>query len=194
MFSNYFSIIFPFRTPWKTSKILRVLILSREFPRNSFQFITKLLFRITETPFEIFYCLNYVWYVIYFFQLSPKNIYPLRWAVILSYNCLMNVSYSLILDVHEPILPSSCLLICHPYAEAVSRGVLLKTVHKNFTISTEKHLCWSLFLIKLQALVPATLLKIDSNTGFFTWILQNFEEHPFWRASANGCFCLSSVS
>ena len=80
----------------------------------------------------------------------------------------MNVSYSLILHVHEPILPSSCLLISHPYPEAVSRGVLLKALHKNFAISTEKHLCWSLFLIKLQALVPATLLKIDSNTGFFT--------------------------
>ena len=32
-----------------------------------------------------------------------------------------------------------------------------------------KHLCWSLFLIKLQALGlrPATLLKRDSNTGVF---------------------------
>ena len=29
---------------------------------------------------------------------------------------------------------------------------------KNFTISTGNHLCWSLFLIKLQVLRPATLL------------------------------------
>ena len=30
---------------------------------------------------------------------------------------------------------------------------------------TGKHLCWSLFLIKLQAFRPATLLKRDSNTA-----------------------------
>ena len=43
-----------------------------------------------------------------------------------------------------------------------------KTVLKNFTISTRKHLCWSLFLIKLQA-----FLKWDSNTEVFLWILWN---------------------
>ena len=35
----------------------------------------------------------------------------------------------------------------------------------------------------------ATLLKGDSNTGVFLWILQNFWEELFWRTSANGCFC-----
>ena len=45
---------------------------------------------------------------------------------------------------------------------------------KNFIISRGKHLHWSLFLITLQALGPATLLKRDSNTGIFLWILQNF--------------------
>ena len=34
---------------------------------------------------------------------------------------------------------------------------------KNFAIFTGKHLCWGLFLIKLQALRPTTLLKKDSN-------------------------------
>ena len=37
------------------------------------------------------------------------------------------------------------------------------TVHKNFVIFTGKHLCWSLFLIKLQAFRHATLLKRESN-------------------------------
>ena len=41
---------------------------------------------------------------------------------------------------------------------------------KNFTW---KHLCWSFFLIKLQVLRPATLLKTDSNTGVFLWNLRN---------------------
>ena len=43
---------------------------------------------------------------------------------------------------------------------SVKNGVL-----KNFTIFAGKHLCWSLFLIKLQR--PATLLKRDSGTGVF---------------------------
>ena len=42
-----------------------------------------------------------------------------------------------------------------------------KVVLKNLSIFTEKHLCWSLFLIMLQAVRSATLLKTDSNTGAF---------------------------
>ena len=41
------------------------------------------------------------------------------------------------------------------------------SVLKNFAIITGKHLCWSLFLRKLQVLKPATLLKGDSNNGVF---------------------------
>ena len=37
----------------------------------------------------------------------------------------------------------------------------------NFTIFTRKHLCWSLFLIKLQALQPEALCKRDFNTDVF---------------------------
>ena len=47
-------------------------------------------------------------------------------------------------------------------------------VLKNFTIFTEKCLCWSHFLIKLlksAAFSTADLLKRDSNTGVFLWIL-----------------------
>ena len=53
------------------------------------------------------------------------------------------------------------------------RCSIKKAVLKNFAIFTEKHLCWSLFLIKLQARSPATLFKRDSNTGVFLWILRN---------------------
>ena len=41
-------------------------------------------------------------------------------------------------------------------------------------IITGKNLCWSLFLIKAQAFMPAILLKTDSNTGVFLWILRTF--------------------
>ena len=49
-----------------------------------------------------------------------------------------------------------------------------KAVLKSFAIFPVKHLCWSLFLIKLKIFRSATLLKKDSNTGDFLWILQNF--------------------
>ena len=42
-----------------------------------------------------------------------------------------------------------------------------KTVPRNFAIFIEKHLCWSLFLIKMQAFSPETLLKSGSNTAIF---------------------------
>ena len=28
----------------------------------------------------------------------------------------------------------------------------------------------------------------------FLWILGNFEEHPFWKASANDCFYISNTT
>ena len=35
---------------------------------------------------------------------------------------------------------------------------------------------------------PATLLKRDSSTGAFLWILRNFYGHLFWRTSANDSY------
>ena len=43
--------------------------------------------------------------------------------------------------------------------------VLQNRFLKNFSIITGKHLCWSLFLIKLQIWRSAALLKRDSNIG-----------------------------
>ena len=54
--------------------------------------------------------------------------------------------------------------------------------------STGKHLCWSLFLMKLQTWRPATLLKRDFNTIVFLWNLKNFLQHLFLKSSS-GCFC-----
>ena len=53
-------------------------------------------------------------------------------------------------------------------------------VLKNFANFTGKHLCWSLFLIKLQDLsYRPTLLKKDFNTGVFLWKLQKFLSRVF---------------
>ena len=73
--------------------------------------------------------------------------------------------------------------------ETATRGVLLKKiVLKNVANVTGKNLCWSLFLIKLQAWYPITLLKRDSKTVISRRIWWNFQQHLFWRTSANGCF------
>ena len=61
-------------------------------------------------------------------------------------------------------------------------------VLKNFSKFAKKHLLWSLFFNKTADLRPATLLRKDSNTGTFLWILQNFSEQ-LWVTSSNGCFC-----
>ena len=55
-----------------------------------------------------------------------------------------------------------------------------RAVFKDFVIFIRKHLCWSLFLIKLQTR-PATLLRRDSHTSLLLWILSNFQENLFWR-------------
>ena len=66
-----------------------------------------------------------------------------------------------------------------------------KIVLKYFVIFTGKHLCWSLLLIKLHAWRPPTLLKRDSNTGSFLWILRNFYEQLFLQNTSDGCFISS---
>ena len=74
-----------------------------------------------------------------------------------------------------------------PYAD-----VLQTPVNRNFVIFTRKHLCWSLFLIKLQALWPAILLqpdlKRDFNTGDSCENCNCYEQLFLWNTSS-GCFC-----
>ena len=60
------------------------------------------------------------------------------------------------------------------------------TIVNTFAIFRRKCLFWSPFLIKLQELRPATLLKRDSNTDVFLWILQNlFEKYLQTAASVH---------
>ena len=80
-----------------------------------------------------------------------------------------------------------CSSDCFKSMENHRRYPVKKSALKNSQIS-QKNLCWSLVLIKLQALGPATLIKRDSNTGVFLWSLRNCEEHLFWRTSVNDCF------
>ena len=45
---------------------------------------------------------------------------------------------------------------------------------------TGKHLCWGLFLIKLNAFKPATFLKRDFHTGVFCGDCEIFESSFFY--------------
>ena len=68
--------------------------------------------------------------------------------------------YSFVQSLHFEIILISIRSSCSQMFFKV--GVL-----KNFAIFTGEHLCWNLFLIKLQARWPAASLKRDSNAGFF---------------------------
>ena len=57
---------------------------------------------------------------------------------------------------------------------------------RNFTKFTGKHLRQSLFFSK----VAESLLKRDSGTGVFLWILRNFREHLFYRTPPEDCFTI----
>ena len=63
-----------------------------------------------------------------------------------------------------------------------SRCSARKGVLRNFTKFTGKHH------------EPATLLKRDSSTGVFLWILRSFQEHLFHRAPLDDCFSYIIVS
>ena len=60
-----------------------------------------------------------------------------------------------------------------------------------FVNLTGKHLCWSLFLIKLQAFGPATLLKRAPTQVLFYEICKIFKNTFFYRTPFySGCFCV----
>ena len=70
---------------------------------------------------------------------------------------------------------NSAILRSFRYFTEETTGMFYKkNVLKNFSNFTEKHLCWNLFLIKLQAGGLQFYWKRDSNTGVFLWFLQNF--------------------
>ena len=63
-----------------------------------------------------------------------------------------------------------------------------KVVLRNFTKFIGKHLCQSLFINKVAALSPSTLLKKRLWHRCFLWTLRNFEEHLLYRTPLDDCF------
>ena len=50
---------------------------------------------------------------------------------------------------------------------------------KNYTKFTGKYLCWSLFLMNIQDLKPAPLLKSDYSKDVFLWLCKVFKNTYF---------------
>ena len=65
--------------------------------------------------------------------------------------------------------------------------VIIYSYLKNFAQFAGKYLCRSLFLISHQ---PATFLIRDSDLDAFLGISGNCQEHIFYRAPWNSCFCI----
>ena len=83
-----------------------------------------------------------------------------------SFFIVMNVDLKIFIKTHV-------LLYFYNETRSSHQRYSIKARLENFAIFTRKHLCWSLFLVKLQAFRAAILLKRDSNKGVFLWILQN---------------------
>ena len=86
---------------------------------------------------------------------------------------------------------------------AQSKIIFKIGVLTNFANFTGTYLYW-IFLIKLQAWGPATLLKRDSNTDLnfikkrpqhrcFPVKLRNFQEYLILQKTSGSCFCVSGI-
>ena len=84
---------------------------------------------------------------------------------------------------------ANSITLCYIWLEAVVHRCSSKNGFIKILQDSQKHLCWSTFLIKLQVWGPATLLKDDSNRGVFLLNLWNFQEHLFSQNSASSGCC-----
>ena len=67
-------------------------------------------------------------------------------------------------------------VICYIFSEATT------AVLERFTNSTGKHLCWSLFLKKLQACRPMSCFKNTKDLSLFYWEhFYGFSESDLWK-------------
>ena len=90
---------------------------------------------------------------------SAKHYESIFWIILSSFNFLI-----------QPAVFEKCQLSGSNHQRcSIKTGVL-----RNFTKFTVKQLCQSLSFHKVAGLRPATLLKRDSDTGAFLWILWNF--------------------
>ena len=74
------------------------------------------------------------------------------------------------------------LEILQPFSEAATRGVAQKKLFLNILWYSQENTGVGVsFLIKRQAVSPATLLKKDSNTDIYLWISANLLNTYFYK-------------
>ena len=106
---------------------------------------------------------------LYFFVVSAIFAKTFILDVLLSSECVSNYC----------IWKSPCLLYYFFHFESIkfrsshSQISFKIKVFKKFAIFAGKHLCWSLFVIRLAVHKPGNLLKRDANTSVFLLILLN---------------------
>ena len=61
--------------------------------------------------------------------------------------------------------------------------VFRKKVFLKISLYSQENTCVGAYLVSLES----TLLKKDSNTDIFLWILRNLQDHLFYRTFANYC-------
>ena len=136
---------------------------------NYLQRITAKLKIVFLSPLVLWFCK-----LLLFFILVTYNFEQIEWTYYFHFLKLVNaVNFTYQRSYYFPI-PK-----WQGYLMGVRSRPQMKKAVKNLAIFTRKY---------LSALRPATLLKIDTNTGVFLLILRNFSEHLFWRTFANGCF------
>ena len=71
-------------------------------------------------------------------------------------------------------------------------GAIGKSVLNSFAKSTEKHLCWSLFLNNVASLTSIPPSLLDPKESVFLWILQKFLRTTFLWNTSGDFFCKRS--
>ena len=84
------------------------------------------------------------------------------------------------LIIRQPLFDTDFpLLLCNTFQES---HYFKKAILKNLAIFNGKHLCWSLFLIRWQAFLSATVLKRDFQISVFS-VIKKFLKPPILQNS-----------
>ena len=93
----------------------------------------------------------------------------------------------------QPIFSFTELVTCNLKAFMFWETVAFqKSILKNLTKFTGKHLCRSLFFNKVPAWALQLYLKRNTGVGVWSWILWNFDLN--FKSTSSGCFCIAKIS
>ena len=125
------------------------------------------------------------------FLLVPENVLKMfqrhLWIFNHNYSSIKNLKYTVSI-VNRGFYMNSLFIQKQPM-EVVHK----KAVFKYFAIFTVKQLRCSLFLNKVAGLQACNFIQKRLQHKCFPVNITNFLEHPFWKTSANNCFCFLHI-